>query len=182
MIRSIALFILAVLIASVVSVLALAATKPDTFRVARSITIDAPPEQVFPLINDLRSNTRWSPFEKDPDMKRSFSEITAGKGASYAWDGNSDVGKGSIEIVESTPPSNVKMNLVFEEPMQARNDVEFDLTGSGDTTKVTWSMFGPQPFIAKVVSVFMDCEKMVGDEFEKGLANLKTAAEQQATP
>ncbi len=183
MLKTIALVVLCALILSVVGVLGYAATKPNTFQVARSITIDAPPEQVFPLINDLQSNIKWSPFEKDPNMKRSFGEITAGKGASYAWDGNSGVGKGSIEIVESTPPSKVKMNLVFEEPMEGQNAVEFDLAGSGDTTNVTWSIFGPQPFVAKVISVFLDCEKMIGDDFEKGLANLKTVAEEsQATP
>lgn len=182
MIRSIVLFILAVVVAAVVSVLAFAATKPDTFHYERSITIDAPPEQVFPLVNDLKNNLKWSPFEKDPNMKRSFGSVTVGEGASYAWDGNSDVGKGSLEIVESTPPSKVKMHLVFEEPMEGDSTAEFDLDGSGDKTKVTWSMFGAQPFFAKVVSVFMDCEAMVGAEFEKGLANLKRIAEsEQAT-
>lgn len=179
MLKKIALIVLFVFAVSLVAVLGVAATKPDTFHVARTASINAPPETIFPLINDLRSNVSWSPFEKDPAMKRSFGDVGSGKGATYAWDGNSDVGAGHIEIIESTPPSKVTMNLEMVRPMEAQNVVEFTLAPaqSAGATDVTWAMHGLQPFLAKIVSTFMDCEKMIGAEFEKGLANLKSAAE-----
>jgi uncharacterized protein YndB with AHSA1/START domain len=181
MLKTIALVVLCILALSVVSILGYAATKPDTFRVARSITIDAPPERVFPLVNDLRANMTWSPFEKDPDMQRTFSAVTAGKGASYAWDGNSDVGAGSVEIVDATAPSKVTMKLDMVRPLEGHNIVEFTLDpGPGaDATNVTWAMHGEQPFLGKLMSTFIDCEAMVGGEFEKGLAKLKSLAENQ---
>lgn len=170
----------AVLALCIVGVLAIAATKPDTFRVARSITIKAPPEQVYPLINDLRANTKWSPFEKDPEMKRTFSVVSSGKGATYAWDGNMDVGAGEIAITEATPPSKVIMNLSMVRPMEGQNTVEFDLApAAGGNTEVTWVIHGEQPFLGKIVSVFLDCEAMIGPEFEKGLAKLKAVAENE---
>jgi hypothetical protein len=179
MIRRVALVILGLLAISIASVLALAATKPDTFRVARSISIKAPPEQIFPLINDLNRQLTWIPFDKDPAAKRAFGTIAAGKGAFYAWDGNSDVGQGSIEITEAMAPTKVAMKLDMVRPMEAHNVVEFTLDrgeGAGDTS-VTWAMQGEQPFLGKVLSTFINCEKMVGSEFEKGLAKLKTLAE-----
>jgi uncharacterized protein YndB with AHSA1/START domain len=181
MFKKIALVVLCALVLSVVAVLGFAATKPDTFHIARSTTIKAPPERIFPLINDLRSNVSWSPFEKDPAMKRSFGNTTVGKGASYTWDGNVDVGAGSIEITEATPPSKVAMRLNMVRPLEAHHNVEFTLEPtSADTTKVTWAMFGEQPFLGKIVSVFMDCDKMVGSEFDKGLASLKALVEGQS--
>ncbi len=182
MFKTIALFVVCAVILSVAGVLGYAATKPDTFHVARSISIKAPPERIFPLINDLNSNASWSPFEKDPEMKRSFGEITAGKGATLAWDGNSEVGAGSIESTEAIAPSKVAMKLHMLRPMEAHNDVAFTLepVSGAEATKVTWSMQGEQPFLGKIVAVFMDCDKMVGDEFDKGLANLKALAEGQS--
>lgn len=179
MLKKIALIVVCVLAVSIVAVLGVAATKPDTFHVARTASINAPPETIFPLINDLRSNVSWSPFEKDPAMKRSFGDVASGKGATYTWDGNSEVGAGRIEIIESSPPSKVTMNLEMVRPMEAQNVVEFTLAPaqSAGATDVTWAMHGPQPFLAKIVATFMDCEKMIGAEFEKGLANLKSAAE-----
>lgn len=179
MLKKIVLATLGVLALGIVGVLGLAATKPDSFRIARSITIKAPPERVFPLINDLRANVSWSPFEKDPAIQRTFSPVTAGKGASYAWDGNSDVGAGNIEIIETTPPSKVAMKLTMVRPFAAENAVEFSLApaAAGDGTVVTWAMQGEQPFLGKVIATIFDCEKMVGAEFEKGLAKLKAVAE-----
>ncbi len=179
MVKTIALVVLGVLVAAAVSVLAYAATKPDTFRVARSVSIKAPPEKIFPLINDLHKQLTWIPFDKDPQAKRSFSSVTAGKGASYAWDGNSDVGAGSIEITDTTPPSKVMMKLDMTRPLEGHNIVEFTLDPAGSTgaTNVTWAMQGSQPYLAKVVSTFVDCEKMVGGEFDKGLAKLKALSE-----
>ncbi|MNR76068.1 Polyketide cyclase / dehydrase and lipid transport [compost metagenome] len=159
-------------------IFAFAASKPDTFRVERSVTIKAPPEKVFALINDLHSWTTWSPYEKkDPDMKRTHSGATTGKGAIYEWDGDKNVGKGRMEITESSPSSRVVISLDFLAPFEAHNTAQFDLQGGGDSTRVTWAMYGPANYMSKLMSVFFSMDKMVGDDFEIGLANLKAAAE-----
>jgi hypothetical protein len=111
-------------------------------------------------------------------MKRTFSPTTSGKGASYAWEGNKDVGQGRMEIAESTPPSTVAINLDFVKPFAAHNLVVFNLVPSGDATNVTWTMRGDTPYFAKIIHLFFDMDKMVGKDFEAGLANLKAAAEQ----
>lgn len=161
-----------------VSLLAYAATKPDTFRVERSTNIIASPEKIFPHINDLKSWGAWSPWEKmDPAMKKTPGGAPSGKGAAYEWDGNTQVGKGRMEITESSPPSKITIKLDFMKPFEAHNTAEFGLERKGDSTHVTWAMFGPQPYMAKIMSLFMDCDKMVGRQFEEGLANLKTIAE-----
>jgi uncharacterized protein YndB with AHSA1/START domain len=161
-------------------VLAYAATKPDTFRLQRTATINAPPQTVFAMINDYRNWTAWSPWEKkDPNLKRTYSEPSSGKGATYAWEGDKNVGKGSMLITEATPASRVALNLDFEKPFQAHNKVVFDLDSKGLTTDVTWSMEGPTPFFAKLIHVFIDMDKMVGKDFEAGLAAMKAAAEKQ---
>ena len=162
----------------IVGILIFAATKPDTFRVQRSASIKAPPEKVFALINDFKAWGAWSPWEKkDPAMKRTFGAITAGKGAQYAWEGNKDVGQGSMEITESTPSSKIVLKLDFIKPFEGNNIVEFTLTTQGDTTTVSWLMYGPANFMSKICQVFMNMDNMVGKDFETGLANLKTAAE-----
>lgn len=159
-------------------IFAFAASKPDTFRVERSVTIKAPPEKVFALINDLHSWTSWSPYEKkDPDMKRIHSGANSGKGAIYEWDGDKNVGKGQMTITESSPSSRVLIALDFFAPFEAHNTAEFDLQGGGDSTRVTWAMFGPANYMSKLMSVFFSMDKMVGDDFETGLANLKAMAE-----
>ena len=164
----------------VVGVLALAFTKPDEFRVQRSITINAPQQTVFELVNDYRNWGAWSPWEKkDPAMKRSYSGPASGKGALYAWDGNGEVGKGSMLITEATP-SQVSLNLDFEKPFEGHNKVVFAIESKGLTTDVTWSMSGPSPFITKVIQVFCNMDAMIGAEFEKGLAAMKTEAEKKA--
>ena len=174
MFKSIALAIL-VLIAVI---LGYAATKPDTFRVERTTSIKASPEKIFPLISDFRQWTAWSPWEKkDPAMKRTHSGAPAGKGAAYAWEGNSEVGAGRMEIVESTPTSKVGIKLDFIKPFEGHNVADFNLVPKGETTNVTWTMSGPRPFIAKVMSVFMDIDTMIGKDFEVGLANMKNVAE-----
>jgi len=174
MIKKIAI-VIAVLIAGV---LIFAATKPDTFRVQRAAAIKAPPEKVFALINDFKRWDAWSPWEKkDPAMKRTWGAVTSGKGAMYAWDGNSDVGKGSMEIAESVPASRVALKLDFEKPFEGHNIVTFTLEPKGEVTNVTWAMQGPAPFITKVIQVFCDMDNMVGKDFEAGLANMKAVAE-----
>lgn len=160
------------------ALLIFAATKPDTFRIQRATSIKAPPEKVFPLVNDLRAHGAWSPWEKkDPAMKRAFSGPASGKGAVYEWDGNKEIGKGRLEITDLSPPSKVTMKLDFVRPFEAHNVVEFTLDAKGGTTNVTWAMHGPQPYMAKIMSLFIDCDAMVGKEFETGLANLKAIAE-----
>jgi uncharacterized protein YndB with AHSA1/START domain len=161
----------------VAAILIIAATKPDTFRVQRATSIKAPPEKIFPLINDLHSHTAWSPFEKDPAMKKTHSGAPQGKGAVYEWEGNRQVGKGRIEIADTTPPSKVTLNLDMLTPFEAHNIVEFTLVPAGDATIVTWAMSGRQPYMAKVMGTVINCDKMVGSQFEEGLAKLKALAE-----
>lgn len=167
-----------VVILIVAAVLALAATRPDTFRVERSATIAAAPEAIFPLIDDYRNWAAWSPWEKkDPAMKRTFGQATRGKGAVYAWEGNAEVGQGRMEIAESVPPSRIAIKLDFVKPFEAHNRVEFTLEPRGAATRVTWTMQGGTPYLAKIIHLFLDVDAMVGKDFEAGLANLKTAAE-----
>lgn len=163
----------------IIAILVFATTKPDTFRVERSTTIKAAPEKIYPLINDLHSWTTWSPYEKkDPDMKRTHSGAASGQGAVYEWDGDKNVGKGRMEITESSPASRVVIKLDFLAPFEAHNTAEFTLQPQGDATQVTWSMYGPANYMSKLMSVFFNMDKMVGDDFAIGLANLKAAAEQ----
>ena len=171
--------ILIVVLVLVAGVLGYAATRPDTFRVERAATIKAPPEKVFALINDFRRWESWSPWEKkDPAMKRTFgSDATSGKGAAYAWEGNSDVGQGRMEIAESVPPSRVRIKLDFVKPFEAHNLVDFALEPKGDATHVTWAIHGPSPYISKLVGVFCNMDSMIGRDFEAGLAGLKAIAE-----
>jgi len=167
-----------VIVLLIAGVLIFAATKPDTFRVQRSAGIKAPPEKVFAILNDFQKWGSWSPWEKkDPAMKRTWGAVTSGKGAKYAWEGNSDVGKGSMEIAESSPSSRLTIKLDFIEPFEGHNIVDFTLEPKGDATNVTWTMHGPMPFISKVISVFCNMDSMIGKDFEAGLANLKAVAE-----
>ena len=174
---SILAIIAAIAVVVVVVILIIAATKPDTFHVQRTTNIKAPPEKIFPLINDLHSHTSWSPFEKDPAMKKTHSGAPQGKGAVYEWDGNRQVGKGRIEIADTTPPSKLTMKLDMFTPFEAHNIVEFTLEPKGQSTNVSWAMHGPQPFMAKVMGTVINCDKMVGSQFEEGLAKLKALAE-----
>ena len=168
-----------IVIVFVAGVLILAAFRPDTFRVQREASIKARPEKVFALINDFDRWGAWSPWEKkDPAMKRTFGIAKSGKGATYAWEGNKDVGQGRMEIAESVPSSKVVLNLDFVKPFEAHNLVVFTLEPKGDTTNVTWAMQGDSPYVAKIIQLFVSMDKMVGKDFEAGLANLKAAAEQ----
>jgi len=171
----------AILVIAIAVVLILAAMKPDTFQVERSIAIEAPPERIYPLIADFKAWGAWSPWEKkDPALKRSFAGAESGVGARYAWDGNKSVGRGSMEIVEAAAPSRVALKLDFIAPFEAHNDVVFRLQPQGRTTNVVWSMTGPTPFLGKIIHVFMDMDRMVGGDFETGLAAMKATAEKPA--
>src|SRR5438445_10376176 len=166
-----------IIVVLLAGVLIYAATKPDTFRVERSISVNAPPEKISALISDFHLWSGWSPWEKmDPDMKRTFSGAPAGNGAVYEWNGNSKVGQGRMEITESAP-SKVAIKLDFIKPFEGHNVATFTLEPQGDSTNVTWVMNGPTPFVSKVMQVFISMDKLIGKEFESGLANLKSVAE-----
>ena len=168
-----------VVVVLVVALLLFAATKPDTFRVQREASIKAPPEKIFAQINDLHRWGSWSPWEKlDPAIRRTYGGAVQGKGAVYEWDGNLNVGKGRMEITDTSPPSKVVIKLDFVKPFEAHNIAEFTLEVNGDFTNVTWAMHGPNPYLAKVVHTIFSMDRMVGKQFETGLANLKTIAEQ----
>lgn len=178
MLKTILLAIGGLLVTAIVVVLVLAAMKPDEFRVERSVSITAPSDRIFPLINDLRAFGTWSPFEKmDPDMKRTYSGPEAGVGAVYAWQGNSNAGAGQMTITDSVPNEKVVLALDFSKPFEAHNTVEFTLVPDGENTKVTWAMSGPVTFLPKILHVVFNMDKMVGGDFEAGLANLKAIAE-----
>lgn len=162
----------------VAGLLAYAATRPDTFRVQRSTAIKAAPDKIFALINDLHAWSSWSPYEKkDPAMKRTFGGAPAGKGAVYEWDGDKNVGKGRMEITESTPPARILIKLDFFKPFEGHNTAEFTMLPQGDTTNLTWTMTGPAVFMSRVMQVFMNLDRMIGRDFETGLANLKKLTE-----
>jgi hypothetical protein len=170
--------ILLVLALLVAGVLIFAATRPDTFTVQRSIAINAAPEKIFPLINDFKRWNAWSPYEKlDPDMHRTFSEPASGVGATYAWSSEGDAGAGSMKITETTVPTKLALDLDFIRPMETRNNVEFTLQPAASGTQVTWAIRGPVPYVAKIMHLFFNVDKMIGGDFEKGLADLKAAAE-----
>ena len=170
--------ILLVILLLLVVVLVLAAFKPNTFSVQRTATIQAPPEKIFPLINDYHNWPQWSPWEKlDPNMKRTMSGPPSGTGAVYAWEGNSKAGQGRMEITESVPSSKVAINLDFIKPMEGHNNVQFNLQPNSNSTTVTWTMSGPMTYPAKVMCMFISMDKMIGGDFETGLANMKAAAE-----
>jgi uncharacterized protein YndB with AHSA1/START domain len=162
----------------IVALLAFAATRPDTFRIDRATRISAPPERVFALINDLHSWPSWSPWEKlDPAMKRTYSSAESGKGAVYEWSGNSKAGAGRMEITDTSPPSRVTIKLDFLKPFESHSTIDFTLETSGGSTNVTWAMHGPSPFTSKLMGLFLNMDKLIGKDFESGLASMKAIAE-----
>ena len=160
------------------ALLGFAATRPDSFSMQRSTTIAAPPEKVFALVNDLKGFNTWNPFVlKYPESQLAYEGSgTAGVGAAYTWKGE-QAGSGRMEIVESVAPTRVVATLAFTAPMATTNRVEFTLVPKAGGTQATWTMSGPMPFLSKLVSVFMSFDRMVGPDFEAGLANLKALAE-----
>src|ERR1700681_3709090 len=160
--------IIAVVLAFLIAiVLILAATKPNSFSVQRATTVKAPPERIFPLINDFHQWGSWSPYEnKDPAMKRSYSGAADGKGAVYGWEGNKNVGSGRMEILDTSEPSQIVIKLDFFTPFEGHNTAEFTMLPQGDGTNVTWLMRGPAPFMSKVMQVFINLDNMIGKDFE----------------
>ena len=164
-------------VALIAALLLFAATRPDSFSVERRIVIHATPEKIQPLIADFHRWSEWSPWEKlDPAMKRTFGGPPAGVGSNYSWQGNKDVGSGRMEIKGAAPDS-VSIQLDFIEPFEGHNKTDFLLTPKDGGTEVRWVMFGPSPFISKLMGVFVSMDSMIGKDFEKGLAQLKAAGE-----
>jgi len=171
--------IIAIAVAVILAgILIYAATRPETFRIERSASVKAPPEKIFAQVSDLKAWAAWSPWEKkDPAMKRSYGAVASGKGATYAWNGNKDVGKGRMEIIEAAAPSKIVIKLDFFEPFEAHNTAEFAMSEKDGMTTVTWAMYGPANFISKLMGVFFNMDKMIGADFEAGLVNLKKISE-----
>lgn len=173
------LFVFAAVIAVLLVVIAM---QPSDFRVSRSVTMAAPQAAVFEQINDFHNWEAWSPWaKKDPNAKGTYEGPTSGVGSKFSWDGNSDVGAGSMTIVESEPTEHVGIKLDFIRPFAGTSDVDFTLQPEGEGTHVTWTMAGKNNFIGKAIGLVIDCDKMIGGEYEKGLANLKAIVEKTKT-
>jgi hypothetical protein len=166
-----------ILVLGIAVVLILAARKPDTFSVRREIDIKAPPEAIFPLINDFHQWGSWSPWEKkDLAMKRNFSGAASGKGSVYGWEGNKNVGSGRMEIMEAAP-TKVVIKLDFFKPFEGHNTAEFTMQPQGEATHVNWLMHGPCSFMGKIMHVFFNMDAMIGKDFDAGLSSLKRITE-----
>jgi Polyketide cyclase / dehydrase and lipid transport len=180
MLLTIAIAVVIVLL--IAALLIFASTRPHAFRVERSIAITAAPERVFALVDDFHNWASWSPWEHlDPSMKKTYSGSPSGPGAVYEWQGNSKAGKGRMEITSSMVPSFVNIKLDFLKPFESHNTTSFSVArAAAGTTHVSWTMQGACPFIMKVMGIFVSMDKMIGKDFDKGLANLKSAAEAQS--
>lgn len=168
--------LLILLAAVVIGFLGYVAMLPSENVVERSAVLQAPPAAVFGKVDSLKSWDEWSPWAKlDPNAKNSFDGPASGVGAKFSWAGNNEVGEGTMTITESKPSELVVMRLDFKRPFEATSTAEFALKPDGSGTAVTWTMSGRNNFIGKAISLCMDCDKMVGGQFEKGLENLKSA-------
>ena len=153
----------------------------DTYTVERSTTVDAPPERIFDLIADFHKWTKWSPWEElDPELRRTYSGAQAGTGAVYGWSGNRRAGQGRMEIIDATEPSRVQIDLVFDKPFKARNQTVFTIQSEPSGSRVAWKLTGQKTLVTKVMGIFKSMDKLVGPDFEKGLARLKATAENPA--
>lgn len=176
------LYLLVIILLIILVLVIFAMTKPNEFTIRRSISIHAPPERVYQLIADFREWPKWSPWEKlDPNLNRTMSGAESGKGAVYEWNGDKKVGAGRMEIREAVPSSRIDIKLSFFKPFRAENRTLFTLVPAGDGTNVTWEMSGVNNLMFKIMSIAMNMDKMVGRDFEKGLAAMKAEAE-RATP
>lgn len=165
--------ILVGLVAVIIVFLILVATRPADFRVERSATIAASPDALFEQVNDHRKFAVWNPWLKlDPNVKNTYSGPDSGVGAVCSWDGDNNIGAGSSTIIESKPGELVRQRMDWKRPMEGTSTVDFTFKSEGDKTVVTWAMYGKNGFMGKAVSVFMDCDKMIGPKFEEGLAEL----------
>lgn len=149
-----------------------------TFTVVRETSISAPSSVVFPLVNDLTAWVGWSPWEGlDDNIQRTYSESTVGEGASYHWNGNRKVGEGRMTITSSVENERVDFDLSFIRPMKSENVTTSTFSEAGGETTVRWEMRGPLTLFSKVIGIFFSMDKMIGKDFEKGLSQLKAAAE-----
>ena len=152
--------------------------RPNTFQVARSTTMSGAPDKPFALVNDFHNWDKWSPWAKlDPTMKQTYEGATSGVGASYGWNGNNNVGEGKQTILESQPSQRIKIKLEFLRPFKGTNEVEFTFQPQGAQTVVTWTMRGNYNFITKAMGLFLSMDKMIGGNFEQGLAAMKANVE-----
>jgi hypothetical protein len=175
------LIALAVLVVLALAFALIVATRPAEFQITRSATISAPAATVFAQVNDFHKWRAWSPWEKlDPNLNRTYGGPAAGEGATYAWNGNKQVGEGRMTITECRAPELVRIRLEFIKPFAATNDTEFRFQPRGDQTEVVWSMTGRNNFMSKAFCLFMNMDKMVGRDFEKGLAEMKAVSEAAA--
>jgi hypothetical protein len=157
----------------IVAFIAFVATRPTDYRVERSAVFCAPPSAVFPIINDLHQWSHWSPYDyRDPNMQKTYSGAAAGPGASYAWNGNGQVGEGRLTISDSQPNELVAMDLEFTRPFKCHNLVQFTMTPVEGGTRVSWIMDGKNTLVSKAMSLVMNMDKMIGSDFERGLSNL----------
>jgi hypothetical protein len=178
------LVILLVIVVAIAALLTYAGARPDTFRIERSIRIAAPLLQVAEQIDDFRQWQKWSPWEHiDPTLQRTFSGAETGVGAIYEWTGTGKAGAGRMEITEMRTGSEgalISIRLDFLKPFKASNTAEFLMVPTDAGTDLTWAMFGPSPYVSKVMGVFLDMDKLIGKDFEAGLASLKRNAEEAA--
>jgi len=171
------IILLAVVVIVIIFVV-IVALQPAEFRVARSATISAPAPAVFAQVNDFHKWEAWNPWGKiDPAMQQDYQGAPAGVGAIYTWNGNKEVGEGRMILIESRPSDLIRIKLEFIKPFTATNAAEFTFRPEGNQTVVTWSMTGNNNFIAKAVHLFMNMDKMIGGQFEKGLASMKSVVE-----
>lgn len=176
MIKKILLGLLLAVVAGAAVLFLVVSSRPDTFSISRSAVMPAPPARVFPQVNDLRKWDAWSPWAKlDPDSKVTFSGPETGEGSSMTWNGNQEVGEGTMTIVASQPAESVRLRLDFVRPFEGTSQVDFVLAPADGGTRVTWTMSGSNTFVGKAISLVMDCETLMGPQFEQGLDNMKKA-------
>jgi len=174
-------YILIALAVIILGFVVLVALQPSDFRVTRTATFAAPPAAAFAQVNDFHKWQAWSPWAKlDPEMKQTYDGAPAGTGAKYSWLGNKKVGEGRMTITESRPSDLVRIKLEFIKPFAATNTTEFTFVPDGNQTVVTWNMSGSKKFMMKAFGLLMNMDKLIGSDFEKGLASMKTIAEAQA--
>ncbi|MGJ0509506.1 MAG: SRPBCC family protein [Methylocystis sp.] len=175
-------FILLLVLSAVSALIAYVSLQPNTFRIARSAVIDAPAQRIYPLINDLHEWPRWSPWSRlHPQQTVTYDGSPLGAGAIMSWAGDKKVGAGKMKIAESSQNERIRIKIQFLKPMKAIHDVQFDLKPLSETrTEVVWTMSGRNEFLAKAIHAFMNMDRMVGGQFEEGLANLKALVETPA--
>jgi hypothetical protein len=180
MVTNILLGAAAAIIVLLIGLVLVIAMRPTDFRITRQLAMAAPPDAIFPHVNELAKWRAWSPWEvMDPNLQRNYEGPAAGEGASYAWSGNNKVGEGRMTITESQPCDLIRLRLEFIKPFQAINTTEFKFERNERGTLVVWSMLGRKNFMAKAFGLMMDMDKLIGKDFEKGLAKLKTATEKK---